>query len=112
MHEYGVASEIAAIVRQTAGTSRVKKITLGIGNISGIFPESLLMYLREILLPEQGMDGVEVETKEVPATFVCACKTEYMAEDIFSACPACGGFDRTIKAGHDCTIESIEVEDV
>ena len=111
MHEYSVASEIAALVKQTAGGSRVQKITLAIGNLSSIFPESLLMYL-EIVLPEMGMDKVMVETKEVPATFLCACSREYVADTFTSACPACNGFDRTIKAGHDCTVESIEVEDV
>jgi hydrogenase nickel incorporation protein HypA/HybF len=110
MHEYSVASEIAAIVQQTAQGRPVKKITLAIGSLSGIFTESLLMYL-ELVLPDMGMSGVVIETKEVPALFACACGTEYNAGNIATACPACGGYQRTLKAGHDCTVESIEVED-
>jgi hydrogenase nickel incorporation protein HypA/HybF len=110
MHEYSVASEIAAIVQQTAQGRPVKKITLAIGALSGVFSESLLMYL-ELVLPDMGMNNVVIETKEVPALFACACGTEYNAENIATACPACGGYQRTIKAGHDCTVESIEVED-
>jgi hydrogenase nickel incorporation protein HypA/HybF len=110
MHEYSVAAEIAAIVKQTAQGRPVKKITLAIGSLSGIFTESLLMYL-EIVLPDLGMNNVAIETKEIPATFACACGTEYKADNIAAACPICGGYDRTIKAGHDCTVESIEVED-
>jgi hydrogenase nickel incorporation protein HypA/HybF len=110
MHEYSVATEIAEIVKQTAQGRPVKKISLAIGSLSGIFTDSLLMYL-EIVLPDMGMNNVAIETREVPALFACACGNEYKAENIASACPACGGFERTIKAGHDCTVESIEVED-
>jgi hydrogenase nickel incorporation protein HypA/HybF len=110
MHEYSVATEIASIVQQTAQGRRVKKITLAIGALSGIFSESLLMYL-ELVLPDMGMDGVRIETKETPAVFACACGNEYKAENMAQACPECGGYERTIKAGHDCIVESIEVED-
>jgi hydrogenase nickel incorporation protein HypA/HybF len=110
VHEHSVASEIAAIVKQTAMGRPVKKITLAVGALSGIFSESLLMYL-ELVLPEMGMKDVSVETKEIPATFVCRCATEYTVESMTSLCPQCGGYERSIRSGHDCTIESIEVED-
>ncbi len=110
MHEYSVAAEIAEIVRQTAQNRPVKKITLAVGILSGIFVDSLLMYL-EIVLPELGMEDVTVETKEVPATFLCVCNTEYTANSMGATCPACNGYNRSIKSGHDCTIESIEVDD-
>jgi len=110
MHEYSVATEIAALVKQTAHNRPVKKITLAIGVFSGIFSESLLMYL-ELVLPEMGMENVAVETKEIPASFVCSCGTEYTTESMTTLCPQCGGYERSIKSGHDCTIESIEVDD-
>jgi hydrogenase nickel insertion protein HypA len=110
MHEYSVAAEIAALVKNTAQGRTVTKITLGIGALSGIFTESLLMYL-EIVLPELGMDNVKIETKAVAATFTCTCGTEFTAEHIASVCPTCGIMGRTIKSGQDCTVESIEVDD-
>jgi hydrogenase nickel incorporation protein HypA/HybF len=110
MHEYSVASEIAAIVAQNAKGLPVKKISIAIGALSGIFSESLVMYL-ELLLPEMGMGEAKIETREVRATFVCSCSTEYVAESMTTVCPQCGGYERSIKSGHDCTIESIEVED-
>jgi hydrogenase nickel insertion protein HypA len=110
MHEYSVASEIAAIVKQTAQGRRVKTISLAIGALSGIFSESLLMYL-ELVLPDMGMDSVKIETRETAAVFTCACGNEYKVENMALACPECGGYERAIKAGHDCIVESIEVED-
>ena len=110
MHEYSVAADIAKIVSQTAKGRPVKKITLAIGAFSGIFSESLLMYL-ELVLPEMGMNDVSIETNDVPASFVCSCGTHYTAESMTTLCPQCGGYERSIKSGHECTIESIEVED-
>ena len=110
MHEYSVASEISAIVKQSAKGLPVKKISISIGVLSGVLSESLLMYL-ELVLPEMGMNNVSIETKEVPATFICTCGTEYTAESMTTPCPQCGGYERSIKSGHDCTVESIEVEE-
>ena len=110
MHEYSVASEIAAIVQQTAQGRPVKKITLAIGALSGIFDESLRMYL-ELVLPDMGMDNVQIDTKETSAVFACACGNDYTAQNMALACPKCGGYERTIKTGHDCIVESIEVDD-
>jgi hydrogenase nickel incorporation protein HypA/HybF len=110
MHEYSVASEIAAIVKQSAKGLPVKKISITIGVLSGIFAESLLMYL-ELVLPEMGMASVKIETREVPAAFVCSCGTRYTAKSMTTLCPQCGGYERSIESGYDCTVESIEVED-
>jgi hydrogenase nickel incorporation protein HypA/HybF len=110
MHEYSVASEISAIVKQSAKGLPVKKISIAIGVLSGVFSESLLMYL-ELMLPEMGMASAKIETREVLATFVCACGTRYTVERMTTLCPQCGGYERSIESGHDCTVESIEVED-
>jgi hydrogenase nickel insertion protein HypA len=110
MHEYSVACEIAALVKQTAQGRPVQQITLAVGALSGIFTESLTMYL-ELVLPDMGMDNVKIEIKDVPAAFTCACGEQYTARTMASACPKCGEYARTITAGQDCMVESIEVED-
>jgi|WetSurMetagenome_2_1015567.scaffolds.fasta_scaffold00423_14 hydrogenase nickel insertion protein HypA len=110
MHEYAVACEIAALVKQTTAGARVEKITLGVGALSGIFTESLTMYL-ELVLPDMGMESVKIETRDVPAVFACDCGERYEARSILTACPKCGAYARTVAAGQDCVVESIEVED-
>jgi len=110
MHEYSVACEIAALVKHTARGARVIKITLGVGALSGIFTESLRMYL-ELALPEAGLDNVAIETKDVPATFLCSCTEQYTSDKFTAACPKCSGYQRTIVSGQDCMVESIEVDD-
>ena len=41
MHELGITRNIVAIATEHAGESRVKRITLDIGKLSAILPESI-----------------------------------------------------------------------
>jgi Zn finger protein HypA/HybF involved in hydrogenase expression len=68
------------------------------------------MYL-DLALPEAGMSNVAIETKDVPATFLCSCTEQYTSDKFTAACPRCGGYQRTIVSGQDCMVESIEVDD-
>jgi hydrogenase nickel incorporation protein HypA/HybF len=110
MHEYAVADNIAELVLETAKGRRLEKINLAIGALSGVFTESLTMYLI-LILEEKGHLGVKIATKEIPATFHCDCGKEYTAAKMIDACPSCGGYNRKIVSGKDCIVESIEVND-
>ena len=111
MHEYSVAAGIADLVLQHNQGKRVEKVHLNIGAMSGIFYESLEMYL-QLILEEKGHPGVQVPARFIPASFHCACGRDYEVEKMVEACPACGGYDRKITGGKDCEVESIEVEDL
>ena len=110
MHEYAVASNIVDLVLEHSRGKRLEKVNLAIGAMSGIFDESLKMYL-ELILEEKGQTNVGLVARFIPATFHCACGKEYEAEKMTDACPACGNYDRKLIAGKDCTVESIEVSD-
>lgn len=110
MHEYGVALDIAEIAMKSAAGRTMTKINLRIGDVSGVFIESLTMYL-ELIFKEKQEQAVTVAIERVKASFQCSCGNRYSPEKLFDACPSCGGFERTVLAGQECTIESIEVED-
>ena len=110
MHEYGIASNIADLVLENCHGKRLEKVNLDVGALSGIFDESLKMYLG-IILEDKGHKNVELVTRFVPAAFVCVCGKDYTAEKMTDACPFCQGYDRKITAGKDCVVESIEVSD-
>jgi hydrogenase nickel incorporation protein HypA/HybF len=110
MHEYGVAQEIAELALSTADGRPIVKVNLRIGARSGIFSESLTMYLELILGERQGTTPAIVVTT-IEARFKCSCGIEYTPHKIFDPCPACGGYNRATLDGNDCTIESIEVND-
>ncbi len=110
MHEYSVALNVADLVLQHSQGKRIEKVNLSIGDMSGVFYDSLAMYL-QLVLEEKGHKDVVLNAQFIPATFVCACGKEYTASKMAEACPACGGYDRKITAGKDCLVESIEIND-
>jgi hydrogenase nickel incorporation protein HypA/HybF len=110
MHEYSVALNIADLVLQHSQGKRIEKVNLSIGDMSGVFYDSLAMYL-QLVLDEKGHKNVVLEAQFIPATFICTCGKEYTTSKMAEGCPACGGYDRKIIAGKDCQVESIEVND-
>lgn len=110
MHEFSVAQSIADTVFTRVSPDRLKKITLDVGTYSGVFPDSLRMYL-DLIVEERGGKGVEVEMNKVPAQCLCKCGESYKLDKFHDPCPKCGGYDREITSGKDCMIRSVEVED-
>jgi hydrogenase nickel incorporation protein HypA/HybF len=110
MHEYSVALNIADLVLQHSQGKRLEKVHLSIGALSGIYFESLEMYL-QLVFEEKGHKGVVLDAQFVPATFQCSCGKEYTVSKMEDGCPACGGFERRMTGGKDCRVESIEVDD-
>jgi len=110
MHEYGVALDVAEIALNTASGKPITKVNLRVGALSGIFSESLTMYLELVLGERQGSPPAIAVTM-ADARFKCSCGSEYAPVKTFDPCPSCGGFDRAIIDGNECTVESIEVDD-
>jgi hydrogenase nickel incorporation protein HypA/HybF len=110
MHEYGIALEIARLVEERAGNRPVSAISLRVGALSGISGDSVSLYL-ELVFREKRGKVPRIAVEPVPASLQCVCGNRYTAEKLFDPCPACGGFERTILDGDQCTIESMEVDD-
>ncbi|MGA3050536.1 MAG: hydrogenase maturation nickel metallochaperone HypA [Chitinispirillaceae bacterium] len=110
MHEYGVALEIVRMATERAEGRKITKVILSIGDLSGVFGDSLLMYCDLLFRDAQPSGEVLFSVKRVNAAFRCSCGATYTPAEIFDSCPACGGFDRTVIDGNQCIIESIEVD--
>jgi hydrogenase nickel incorporation protein HypA/HybF len=110
MHEYGVALEIVERALARAGRRRIIKANVANGGLSGVNAESLALYC-ELVFREKQNDAVEITVVHVPVRFKCACGVDYSPGKILDPCPSCGGFDRVVVDGNQCTLESIEVED-
>ena len=110
MHEYGIAVEIAKMAREKAGGRGISAISLRIGALSGISAESVSLYL-DCIFREGAEPPPRIVIVQVPAMLECTCGNQYIADKLFDPCPKCGGFERTVLDGNECTIESIEVDD-
>jgi Zn finger protein HypA/HybF involved in hydrogenase expression len=111
MHEYGVAAEIVRMVSDRAGGRVIIKVNLQVGDLSGVFCDSLAMYCDLLFRDLQPDPAVEVAITRVAAAFECSCGTHYTPAAVLDPCPSCNGYERTVTGGDQCRIESIEVED-
>jgi hydrogenase nickel insertion protein HypA len=110
MHEFSIASQIADNIKEHAKGKKIEKINIQIGSLSGVFKESLEFYLQSLLKEFQSEEPVFHFTP-VSASMTCECGFQFIAENLLNACPKCRGFKRSITAGKDCFVESIEVSE-
>ena len=111
MHELSITCSIVELVANTAKGRKVHRVTVEIGQLSGVMPE-----LDRALVPG-GRQGTEVENasldiREIAAIARCeACGAQFPTPSMLSPCP-CGSFRFTRLKGEELNVKSIELEEV
>lgn len=113
MHELGIAaSALEHALRQArgAGASRVARISLRVGTLSGADADALRFAL-EASLPDTPAAGARVEIETVAAAAHCrACHTEFqLDDDPWLQCPRCGGTAVDLLRGRELELSGLEV---
>jgi len=114
MHEMGIAMDVLKIVKEHLPAEqpvRVKKISLKVGKLTAVVPDSL-KFCMEVITKDTEAEGAEILIEEVPLMVQCqACgeKTE-LAEPVF-ICPKCNSPNLAVISGRELFVESIEVEE-
>jgi len=113
MHEYSVTQNIIdTAVRRAAADNRsvtVKKISLVIGEASGVSGESIRLYFDLIAKGTLCEDAV-LEIENVRAMLKCRkCGSLFLRKPFSFAC-TCGGEGEPTDTGREFFIKSIEVE--
>lgn len=119
MHELSVTQSILDIVlahARQAGANRILRISLVVGDLSGIVGESVQFYF-DFLSRDTLAEGAELVFQHVPARFRCqACGTQYepqaQQEPLLRpdwSCPVCGALSPEAVGGRELLVESIEV---
>lgn len=92
------------------GMSRIRKVKLKVGSLSGAVP----YYLRQAFkVYSQGTfaEGAELEIEVEPARARCRnCGTEFSASDILVVCERCNSISCEVISGTEITVESVELE--
>ena len=110
MHELSVSSAIVDTVVKHAAGRPVTVVTVRIGHLRQVVPDSLAFYF-ELVSRESLCEGARLEQEYVPALLRCAgCEREWDPEDAWFRCSGCGGAGAVI-AGNELEVESIEVEE-
>lgn len=87
------------------------RVSITVGPLSGICPESLSFCFTEIARME-GFGEPELVITRTQARLVCLdCGIEYEAEDFYRGCPECGSISRRILSGREFTVDSVEIDD-
>ena len=108
MHELGITRNIVAIVTEHAGESRVKSVTLDIGKLSAILPESI-RFCFDVCSKDTLLENATLEINEIPGLGRCnTCGAEIELDQLFGHC-SCGSNLITCIAGEELKIKEMEV---
>jgi hydrogenase nickel incorporation protein HypA/HybF len=111
VHELSLSSAIVATVEKHAAGRRVTLVSLRVGGLRQVVPDTLEFYF-EFVARGSICEGATLEQEVVAARLRCnACAIEWGLEEPAFRCPTCGGGDVAIAAGNEFEVESIEVEE-
>ncbi|MBI4333504.1 MAG: hydrogenase maturation nickel metallochaperone HypA [Chloroflexi bacterium] len=113
MHELAVTENILAIALDQARAAkaiRVVRISLALGEFSGLTDESISLYF-DALSENSIAANATLKFRYLPARLACHnCGKLYLASDPSWRCPVCHSQSAELVSGHECYVESIEVE--
>jgi len=114
VHEVSIAQSLLEIVEEEVARypgARVSRISLRIGRLREVIPESL-RFAFEVISKGRVTEGASLHIEEVPLSLRCLdCQRVWVAETPFMICPGCGGREVEIISGQELEIESLEIED-
>jgi hydrogenase nickel incorporation protein HypA/HybF len=110
VHELSLSSAIVDTVVQHAAGRRVTRVTMTIGALRQVVPDSLDFYFG-IVSRDTVCEGAELEQRLVPGRARCrGCGREWELEVPAFLCGACGG-EAEVRSGAEFEVDTIEVEE-
>ncbi len=112
MHELGIAQEIVEVaVAEGAkhGAERVTRVTLAVGVLRGVVPETLSFLFSHAAAGTMA-DGAALDVEEEPVTVACAACGPRESREFVLSCPSCGSDAVTLSGGEGLRIVSLEIE--
>jgi len=112
MHELSVSSAVVDTVLKHAAGRRVTVVSLRIGHLRQVIPDSLAFYF-DIVARDTPAAGARLEQVVVPARLRCGgCSDEWDMEGTPEfRCPRCADGEVEVIAGNELEVDSIEVEE-
>jgi len=110
MHELSISRAILDTASGYADGRRVVLVSLTIGALRQVVPESLTFYFKIV---SQGTlcEGARLAPRLVPARLRCACGEEWELQEPSFRCPRCAGRQVQVLDGEQLSVDSIEVEE-
>jgi hydrogenase nickel incorporation protein HypA/HybF len=111
MHELSLSGAVLNTVVKHAGERRVSLISLRVGRLRQVVPDTLGFYF-DFVAQGTVCEGARLEQEIVEACLSCqACGRDWQIEIPAFRCPTCGGSEVVVASGNEFEVESIEVEE-
>ncbi len=112
MHELSVSSAVLDTVLRHAEDRKVLVVTLRIGHLRQVIPDSLAFYF-EMVSRDTLAEGARLEQILVPARLRCGgCEQEWELDGTPEfRCPRCTVSEVAVISGNELDVDSIEVEE-
>jgi hydrogenase nickel incorporation protein HypA/HybF len=111
MHEVSIMTEalrMAMDAAKSAGATRVLKLRLRIGTLSGVVPEAL-RFAFDVVVHGTMAEGACLEIEAVQAACWCqTCQAEFECADFFNECPRCHDVSGELRRGREMEIADVE----
>ena len=113
MHELAITQSMLDLVlkqAEEAGSEKVAKISLVIGEMTGVVARSVQFYF-DFLCKGTPAEGAVLDFRVIPTTARCGnCGKEFELGEFDWTCPHCGSNNIEITGGKELFVESIEVD--
>lgn len=113
MHELSLAESTLQIIEEagaTEGFTRVRKVTLEIGQLSAVEADAM-RFCFDTVVRGSIADGAELTIIEVPGSGWCGqCAMTVPMNEIIAACPYCGNYQLQATGGTEMRVLSLDVE--
>jgi hydrogenase nickel incorporation protein HypA/HybF len=111
MHELSITCSIVELVANTAKGRKVHRVTVEIGQLSGVMPDSIALWFPEVARGTE-VENASLDICEVAAIASCeACGAQFPTPSLFTPC-SCGSYRFTRLKGEELNVKSIELEEV
>lgn len=111
MHEVSIINNVIEIALEKAEENKLKnirKITLKIGDFSGVMKDSL-MFAFQGASKETPLENTELVIDRVKATGECSnCNIIFEIEHFNKLCPKCNEFCSNILTGYELYIDTLD----
>lgn len=110
MHELGITRSVVAIVAEHAKGQRVVSVTLEVGRLSGLLPESI-RFCFDVCSKGTALEGAQLNIVEPAGRGHCsACSADTPLSAPLGRCPRCGEPTLQVVAGTELKIKQMETE--
>jgi len=112
MHELSIAQSITEIVHQYVPDGRrVQWVKVGVGELSGIVPDSL-EFCFSVIVADTPLEGARLIIDQIPIQARCRqCDSDLRIESALFACSACGSADLQMLSGTELKVVEIELNE-